>query len=211
MKNRVLFILIMIAVFSSCKKKEVPASTPIHSGEYNNSWLYTDNGPGIGLNMVWDANVLYGTAIDSFDLNNDGQMDIEFELHVINPDSAHLLVGPPNPFPNFRAKEKNGLMIARISHTEYLGLGQTVTNCFVNKFVAGQDITKETSWGNNLALWQENPVGWYNGPWSGVTQNYFLVFKRIIQIGNASIPKYGWIELDCTNKANPKLIRWAMQ
>ncbi len=80
------------------------------------AWNYVDNGTGETFRISWDADVLYGNAVDSYDLDN-----------------------------------------------------------------------------------------------NGVQQTNYLAFRRFELVGNTKFPKYGWIEIDCTDKNNPKLIRWAMQ
>lgn len=211
MKHETYFILLLLTIAYGCKKPDIPQNEPAPAGVQTTGWTYVDNGAGVTFTINWDADLLYGNAVDSFDLDNNGIYDIEFQLNVINPDSSHLLVGMPNPFPNFRAIGKNGVSIASISNSEPIGLGQSTTNYFVKNLNQGDDMSKETLWRGAAPLWQENPVGWYPGPWSGVQQTYYLAFKKFVQVGNTNYPKYGWIEIDCTEKDNPKLIRWSMQ
>lgn len=216
MKRRTLFFLSVLFAFTTCEPDD---DTPPSSGDTNNP-VYTglvgidyDSqtfDPPIDIQLVWDAQNLYGFGIDSLDL--DGDLDFDFFLHVsdLNEDSIHLLDGElPNPFPNVKAHTQNGYDLAEYVETYYIGLGQTAEARFGARLdqtynVAGHDEWAEADT-NYRFLWTESPVGsmYPQGPWYNMSAVHYIGIRK----GQ----REGWVEINAVDYRRPKIMRWALE
>lgn len=215
MKQINLFLLILVFFIAGCKKLNQPPSTVVILDNQSSSWNITNFTPALNFNVHWDVNDLYGSAEDSLDIDGDNQFDIVFRLKLINQDSIHLLGGGmPNPFPGFSAycPNSSGWEMATEKELMYAGLGTVVTWYWIKPLIMGYDLTNHDVWKTSANIWQENPIPFQLsfGPWYSTQDIRYIGLKKNRTFGDIIFPLYSWIELDCTDRQNPKIIRVAV-
>jgi hypothetical protein len=204
-----LFVLTSFFMLLSCSKDDIPKKTLL-AGDTTAAAFNESYNPPLELELIWDEQNLYGTAIDSLDLNQDQLHDVFFRLIALNPDSIHLLNGEmPNPFPSLYIYGRDSLFeTATIAETVYVGLGTTAQFYWVDTLNAGQIIDETLQWkpAQNWGekLWSENPVSMLTkGPWFEKNQAAFLAFRLRGAMG--------WIKMDTYQTDNPKIMSFALQ
>ncbi|MBL1280447.1 MAG: hypothetical protein COA33_009255 [Fluviicola sp.] len=208
MNKYFIFFLSLQFLLFSCQKDQVdPVYTDILAGEADTSYSVTFLTAPLSINVVYDAQNLYGYGIDSIDIEGDGSYDILIELDLLNPDSLHLLIGQPNPFPNCRITTMNDLEIAIDSIPVYVGLGTTAYFKFAAMYQMNDVISISGTWYKNsmVKLWQENPAF----PSSTFGEWYSIHAVRYIAIRKNG--KYGWMEIDATNHEDPQILSFAIE
>jgi len=184
-----LFVLTSFFMLLSCSKDDIPKKTLL-AGDTTAAAFNESYNPPLELELIWDEQNLYGTAIDSLDLNQDQLHDVFFRLIALNPDSIHLLNGEmPNPFPSLHIYGRDSLFeTATIAETVYVGLGTTAQFYWVDTLNAGQIIDETLQWkpAQNWGekLWSENPVSMLQTQGSnGLDKNGHLPNRKSKDIG----------------------------
>jgi hypothetical protein len=211
MKYVTLPLIILAFLFAFCKKKDEVnepvsnnQSVEVRAGIYDGSYTYTELVTPITITMSWDAQNLYGTGIDSLDLDSDGDFDLTLELDLLNEDSLHLISGYPIPFPSLELKAKNGLEIGTYVESFYIGLGQTATINYAERLDFDARVDLVSQWHTTIDMWAENPNDGMTpsfGDWYDADGIFYLAIKF-----NG---KYGWIAIDATNPEDPAVLNWA--
>jgi hypothetical protein len=200
-------ILIVIAMFSSCKK-ETTSKPPFLAGDTTNS-IHAAFEPAMDFTIVWDSDNLYGQALDSLDLDQDQTADVYFQLNLLNQDNSHLLEGEmPNPFPSLLIYGRDSLFeTAILTETVYVGLGQTADFRWVDTLSKGDVIDQNLKWKTTEyfgeKLWSEHPVSMLsNGPWKNKSGTSYVGFRLK--------GFYGWIEMNTALTEQPKILGYAL-
>ncbi|MDP3441679.1 MAG: hypothetical protein Q8T08_02365 [Ignavibacteria bacterium] len=214
-KPIVLIITLLTAGFVGCKEdtnNEIkPVQTIVIAGQYDSTFIYHEFVPPLEMNVVWDSIRLYGSAVDSIDLDAIGSFELFFDLAILNYDSIHLLNGLSQIFPHFRMKSRNGIYLTMERETYGVGLGQTAFADYVKMFSIGDSITIQNLWfydeARSLPLWQTNHDGGLTPPfgdWYNIHDTRFIgILLKYNQIG--------WIKIDATINDNPKIVSFAYQ
>jgi hypothetical protein len=212
MRLLVVFSL-MFLISYSCKKKTDPPIDEISckAGIYDNNYNYVELESFPDLNMMWDTQNLYASGSDSIDLDNDGLNDLILSMSYYETDSAHLIIGYPNPFPGFRVTAKNGFQLNCMHDIAYHGMGASSTYYFPDTLSYGNDVKTAAYWKSG-SFWQENPIPTQLtfGPWYNASKVYFMGFRKAISTGFGAYYKYGWVKIDCTNRYEPVFISYAI-
>jgi hypothetical protein len=212
MKQMITYLFLCLLIMAGCKKEDQTPSTLVTLNDNSSSWNIKDFAPAYTFSVDWDPNNLYGSAQDSLDLDDDGQYDVAFHLNLLNQDSIHLLGGgTPSPFPGFNAYS-SGWEIASEKELMYAGLGTVVTFYWIKPLMIGYDLTNHDVWKTSANIWQENPIPLQLsfGPWYSIQDIRYIGLKKNRTFGDIVLPLYSWIELDCTDRQNPKIVRMAV-
>ncbi len=213
MKGSKITIALIVLVFSySCKKDDVSGvknTRPMYVGIYDSSFYHHEFVTPLYLSIAWDSLNLYGFGSDSLDVNNDGEIDVTFNLSLLNEDSLHLITGYPDPFPNLSLVQQSQFEILTYSEYTYTGLGSGLTFYFVKDLIYGEKVDAATEFYNQqhyYDLWYENPstIGPSFGNLYYINSISYIAFRLN---GN----KFGWIKVDMTDNKNPAFLSFAVQ
>lgn len=187
-----LFFLAALALLS-CKKDPIdigPADPPpVYAGIHDTTFQYFEYTRG--LSILWDAQKLYGVCMDSLDIDKDGTFDFFMTLHILNPDSLHLLPGLPEPFPYCKLHTINGFEMASYEENYYIGLGQTRSITFIDRLDFNERVDVLSDWLTSGNMWAENPGGFVTPPygdWHDASSENYIALNKEGQ-------KYGWVKL----------------
>lgn len=179
----------------------------VFAGMYDNTFNYYEYQPNFEVAISWDSQNLYGVGYDSIDLDLNGSFDLFITIDVLNIDSAYLLNGAlPNPFPNCELNTSSEFQLAFYTENYPTGMGQTSSTSFVDRLDLNERIDDMTDWRNAGKMWQQNPgtIGTPPyGDWSYASNSNYIGIR---QNGD----KFGWIEIDASDKNNVKYMRYAI-
>ena len=207
------FFIISLIVLSCTKEKQNEShintnmTSEIYAGVYDSSFNHFEFQPAFQIPIFWDSQLLYGNGYDSLDLDFNGSFDLFITLSLLNPDSIQLLTGLPNPFPYCNLTTSSEFESAFYSESFPIGLGQSSSVSFVDRFDFNERIDTISDWRNQGKMWQQNPGNIGNPPfgeWMYTTSTFYIGIKQ-------SGDKFGWIEVDASNPEYPKLISYAIQ
>jgi len=205
-------LLILVFVFSSCRKKEVIIEdklTELTVGEINSSVSSMIYPIPISIPVEYDTLNLYGVGSYSFDFDLDGEHEITIVLNLINNDSIHLLNGATiSPYPSLSLISDKEIATLTENEEVYVGQGSTVTFSWVKALTVGETIKNISNWNElneeGTKMWHEMPLALsHKGTWYDLDENRFVAFRYE--------NKLGWIEINATDFSNPLIIGYGIQ
>lgn len=202
-------LILLVVIISACRKDpDLPKLyPPIRAGIVSEDMTLVESDSILDMTITWDSLNLYGVATDVIFLSADSNTFLSFALNTINEDSLHLITDYPNPYPNFRLYFSMDLQVVYESLYIYMGLGSGFTEYHPARLNYGDTINSNLNLtqSGSLTFWQTKPpaYGPY-GSWYSVSQTYYMAFR--FQNG-----RYGWLEIDVTDRDHPKVPRYAYQ
>ena len=219
MKNYfTIYILLIILTAIACgKDKEPDISDSIQMGYHDNSFNYFEYAVPVSPVLVWDSLNLHALGKETIPLQtNNGIVDIDFSLSILNADSIHLIDSvTPEPYPYLYLKWLADFDPVAEYETVYVGQGNSTKVYSVKplNYMAtidnNSDYSSRLSKSRNLRLWEVPPSG--SGPSQGLTNGPWYNLTSIKYIGFNNNGKLGWIKIDNTDRQHPKIISWAIR
>ncbi|MCB9191347.1 MAG: hypothetical protein H6602_06765 [Flavobacteriales bacterium] len=205
---------IFTLLISACKKEESSSdlNTPMHAGHYDSTSIYQSFQPPVSITIQWDSMNLYGSGLDSVDIDFNGVTDLMFSIDLFNFDSAQILgtsahPNPiPYPLPNCILTGTNNFEFCIYSETYGTGLGGTSQVSYVKKLTLGDRIDMENQWGTTEMIWKHLPNSLFTPPaseWYNASNSDYIGLKLE--------SRYGWIEIDASDLENLKIKSLAFQ
>jgi len=205
----------VLALFLGCAKERPEQAeisyTTAYAGDHDGSYFYHAPSNPIGLTPVYDSQNFYGFAEDSFDIDNDCLSDFIFSIKTINMDSAHL-IGPLTTRPYCALQALNQYQTV-LKYTQFNNIGsQTYTTASIEAIPLNHPIDLEARWlnqGNSNAIRFYRDSVFVPGP--AANNGAWFALNEVRYVGIKKNNLFGWIEIDMTDRKNPKIIRWARQ
>jgi hypothetical protein len=210
MKTVFFKIFILILILNSCKKEEI--KTEIFAGKYDAGMNYTELFPPQQIELKTDSANYTKYGMDSIDINLDGNFDLIFSQRLFFNwnDSAEI---SNNNYPFCILIMKNGLEIASISETIYIGQGQTSKVFWVEPLIYNSSINNITQWSEtdpDIWMWVVPPATFWgtNGPWYNINETEKYIGIRMKE---NSEYKLGWIRAYQYSREKFEILSYAIE
>lgn len=226
-KNYFLLSLLLLFGLMSCENGPLPGEEPevserlianggnrVYAGVTGSGMNVQVFNPPLEVPVVWDQDHLYGYGNLQVDLDGQSPMDAYIYLIIVDSSNWSLLQGvPPNPAPNCLIWGNPDWYFHEIPLTYTGGWGREETGYF-SPMLANGDIVNSSA--NDFPsrtgrLWIKDysnsppPTGfWYTAPSIG----YLGFVKKGRRLWDR---RYGWIEIDNSDRTNPKILRIAIE
>ena len=207
MKNYLTFLGILLLTLLSCKKEDisepvVPPQLIIEAGIDTEQIQVVTLDPVFEVVVEYDTANFFGYGEDSLDFNNDGSIDLIFKLNVLHPDSTHYYGTSiyNSNWSQLNITRRNNIQFPyEVFHHTTVDF-QHWDQYYMPTYELGEEVFDTTLFGSvnsTSTAW----VGiynyqWYQSPW--MNAHAYLIFKQD--------QNYGWLEIDNSDKRNPKVI-----
>jgi hypothetical protein len=209
MKTIINCILLILLIFSSCKKEETRKA--VTAGIYDSSFTFHEFSTPLKVELTLNTLTDNYQGSDSIDINQDGVYDLINSLRIHIPPPS----GVPSweQFPYCRLILKNGLEVATKIEYYSVGHGQNDDVNWVDTLNYENRIDNISEWSESNAIrtmWAIPPIsyGVTYGPWYNPTNVVRYIGIRM-KVGSRY--KYGWIKVNEVSREDMQFISYAIE